>query len=44
VDFLSILEQLGPRCHAIEIDPRYVQVTIERWQSYTGREAVKVDG
>ena len=37
-------EQTGRRCVAIEIDPRYAQVAVERWQSFTGRTAVKVDG
>ena len=37
-------EQLGRRCFAMEIDPRYAQVTIERWQAFTGREAARVDG
>jgi DNA modification methylase len=37
-------DQLGRRCHAMEIDPRYAQVTIERWQAFTGRQAVKLDG
>jgi DNA modification methylase len=36
-------EQLGRRCQAMEIDPRYAQVTIERWQAFTGRQAVKLD-
>lgn len=35
-------EQLGRRCYAIEIDPRYVQVAIERWQAFTGKEAQRV--
>lgn len=34
-------EQTGRRCYAVEIDPRYVQVAIERWQSFTGKEAVR---
>jgi DNA modification methylase len=34
-------ERLGRRCYAMEIDPRYVQVAIERWQSFTGREAAR---
>jgi hypothetical protein len=41
---LIAAERLGRRCHAMEIDPRYAQVVIERWQAFTGREAVKVDG
>jgi DNA modification methylase len=36
--------QSGRRCLALEIDPRYVQVAIERWQTFTGQAAVKVDG
>ena len=32
-------QQLGRRCYAMEIDPRYVQVAVERWQSFTGLEA-----
>lgn len=34
-------ETLGRRCYAMELEPRYVQVAIERWQTYTGREAVR---
>jgi site-specific DNA-methyltransferase (adenine-specific) len=41
---LIAAEQLGRRCVAMEVDPRYAQVTIERWQTLTGREAVRVDG
>jgi DNA modification methylase len=33
-------EQTGRRGYAIEIDPRYVDVTIRRWQSATGKDAV----
>lgn len=34
----------GRRCHAIELDPRYAQVTLERWQALTGRVAQVADG
>jgi DNA modification methylase len=37
-------ERLGRSCYALEIEPRYVQVAIERWQSFSGGTAVKVDG
>ena len=35
-------EQLGRHCYAIEIDPKYVQVAIERWQNFTGAKAVRL--
>jgi DNA modification methylase len=38
---LVAAEQLGRRCLAMELDPRYVQVAVERWQAFTGREAVR---
>ena len=34
-------ETLGRRCYGLEIEPRYVQVAIERWQNFTGRTAVR---
>jgi DNA modification methylase len=27
------------RCCAIELDPAYVQVAVERWQTFTGKQA-----
>lgn len=33
-------EQLGRRCFALEIDPRYVDVAVLRWQRLTGQKAV----
>ena len=35
-------EQLGRRCFAMEIDPVYVQMAIERWQNFTGRQAERL--
>ena len=35
-------ERLGRRCFAMELSPAFVQVAIERWQAFTGREAVRV--
>jgi len=32
-------EQLGRKCYAIEIEPRYVDVAVKRWQNLTGKEA-----
>jgi DNA modification methylase len=33
-------EKTGRRAHAMEIDPKYVDVVIRRWQTLTGKEAV----
>jgi DNA modification methylase len=37
-------EQLGRRCYAMEIDPRYVAVAIKRWEDFTGRKSERLDG
>ena len=37
-------EMTGRACHAIEIDPAYVDVAIERWQNFTGEQAAALDG
>jgi hypothetical protein len=41
---LIAAEQLGRRCYAMEIDPRYVQLAIERWQGFSGSVAERIDG
>lgn len=41
---LMAAETLGRRCYAMEIDPKYVQVALERWQRFTGKTAERVDG
>ena len=41
---LIAAELLGRRCYGLEIDPRYAQIIIERWQGVTGRTAVLADG
>jgi len=41
---LIAAETLGRRCYGMEIDPKYVQVAIERWQNFTGRTAERADG
>jgi hypothetical protein len=40
---LIAAEKAGRRARLIELDPRYVDVTIRRWQNVTGRTAVKAD-
>ena len=39
---LIAAEKTGRRARLIEIEPRFVDVTIERWQRLTGQTAVKV--
>ena len=39
---LIAAEQLGRRCYAIEIEPSYCQVTIDRWEAFSEGQAVKV--
>lgn len=41
---LIAAEKVGRKAHALEIDPRYVDVAIKRWQKYTGKRAVLADG
>jgi DNA modification methylase len=33
-------EQLNRKCRAMEIDPRYVDVAVRRWEKFTGKTAV----
>jgi DNA modification methylase len=40
---LIAAEQLGRRCYALELEPAYVQVAIERWQEFAGQRAVRGD-
>ncbi|MFZ1415775.1 MAG: DNA methyltransferase [Defluviicoccus sp.] len=37
-------EKSGRRCFGMEIDPRYCDVIVTRWQSFTGRKAALDDG
>ena len=32
-------EQMGRKCMAVELDPHYADVTIERWERFTGKSA-----
>ena len=40
---LVAAEQLGRACFAMELNPAYVDVAIERWEKTTGKEAVMGD-
>jgi DNA modification methylase len=37
---LMAAERVGRICHAIELDPIYVDVALQRWQSQTGEKAI----
>ena len=40
--FTSLIaaETTGRHCHAVELDPAYVDVAVQRWQDFTGKEAI----
>jgi len=40
---LIACEQLGRRCYGLEIEPKYVDVIVARWEQFTGRTAVLAD-
>jgi DNA modification methylase len=37
---LIAAETTGRACYGVELNPAYVNVAIERWQSFSGQEAV----
>jgi len=39
---LIACEQTGRKCCMMEIDPRYCQVIVNRWEQYTGQKASKI--
>ena len=41
---LIACEKLDRRCYMMEIDEHYCDVIIERWEQFTGKKAVKIDG
>ena len=36
---LMACEQLNRKCYTCELDPRYIDAIIERWETYTGKKA-----
>ena len=40
---LIAAETTGRICYGVELNPVYVDVAIERWQAFTGEEAVLTD-
>jgi len=41
---LIACEKLNRICYMMEIDPIYCDVIINRWENYTGKKAVKING
>ncbi|GMA49339.1 methyltransferase [Alicyclobacillus contaminans] len=41
---LMAAEQTGRVCYGLELDERYCDVVIRRWEEFTGQRAVKLDG
>ena len=39
---LIACEQLNRKCYCMELDPKYCDVIIRRWESFTGRKAEKL--
>ncbi len=39
---LVACEQIDRRCYGMEIEPKYCQLTIDRWEQFTGQRAVNV--
>ena len=40
---LIACEQNGRNYFGMELDPRYVDATIDRWEKFTGKQAIKVN-
>lgn len=41
---LIACEQLNRKCFMMELDPKYCDVIIERWEKFTGEKAVLMNG
>ena len=41
---LMASEQLDRKCYMIEIDPKKIDIIINRWEEYTGNKAEKING
>lgn len=40
---LIACEQLDRKCYMMELDPKYVDVIINRWETFTGEKAIKIN-
>jgi site-specific DNA-methyltransferase (adenine-specific) len=41
---LIACEQLGRQCRVMELEPKYVDVIIKRWEDFTGQKAELIQG
>ena len=41
---LIACEKTNRKCYGMELDPKYVDVIIKRWQDFTGKEAIHING
>ena len=41
---LIACEQLNRNCYMMELDPKYIDVIIDRWEKFTGENAVLLNG
>lgn len=41
---LIACQQLGKKAYTMELDPHYIDVIIQRWENFTGKKAVKIEG
>jgi len=41
---LIAAERTGRTCYGLELDPRYCDVILARWEAFSGRQAARVDG
>lgn len=39
---LIACEKTGRKCFGVELDPKYADVIVERWEKYTGKKAVLI--
>ena len=41
---LIAAEKLGRVCYAMEREPKYVDICIQRWEVFTGEKAIREEG
>ena len=39
---LIACEQLNRKCYMMELEPKYIDVIISRWENFTGQKAEKI--